>query len=105
MPIGGVPAPIPVRRWSHVTVPLGKDTTVIRRLLLVAATVLGIAVVVPGQANAYPHCKAGYTCLYQWWADSAHTIFNGYLSIGCDGTSESEGTHTGYLEFHESICR
>ena len=77
----------------------------IRRLLLVAATVLSFVVVLPtAQAQAIPVCKSGYACLYQWWADRDHTIFNGYLSVDCQGRSESEGTHSGYLEFNQARC-
>lgn len=75
----------------------------IRRLLLVAATVLGV-VLVPGQAQAIPVCRDRYTCLYQWWADRDHTIFNGYQAIDCQGGVDTVGTLSGFLEFHQARC-
>jgi len=78
---------------------------VIRRLVVVAATVFGVAVVLPAvPAQAIPVCRSGYACLYQWWADREHTVFNGFLSTDCEGVSTSSGTHTGFLEFNQARC-
>jgi hypothetical protein len=82
----------------------GKDAVVIRRLLLVAATVFGVVVVPAGPAQAIPACKSGYACLYQWWADREHTVFRGFRSIDCQGAVVSSGTLSGYLEFNQSRC-
>jgi hypothetical protein len=77
---------------------------VIRRMLLVAATVF-VAVVMPaGQAQAIPVCKSGYACLFQWWADRDHTVFNGFQSIDCQGGVVSSGTRSGFLEFNQVRC-
>ncbi|MBP2327300.1 uncharacterized protein YraI [Kibdelosporangium banguiense] len=77
----------------------------IRRLLLVAATTLGVVAVMPAaQAQAIPQCRSGYTCLYQWYQDAAHTVFAGYLSVDCRGNSASSGTRTRYLEFNQARC-
>ena len=77
----------------------------IRRLLLVAATVFSFVVVLPaGPAQAIPACKSGYACLYQWWADREHTVFNGFRSIDCQGSMVSSGKLSGYLEFNQSRC-
>ena len=76
----------------------------IRRLLLVAATVF-VAVVMPaGQAQAIPACKDRYACLYQWWADREHTVFNGFRSIDCQGGVVSSGRQSGFLEFNQVRC-
>ncbi len=76
----------------------------LRRLLLVAATVF-VAVVMPaGQAHAIPVCKNGYACLYQWWADRDHTVFNGFRSIDCQGGVDSSGKLSGFLEFNQVRC-
>lgn len=77
----------------------------IRRALVVAATVLGVAVVVPAvEAQAIPACASGHACLYQWWADPGRTVFSGYLSINCQGNAASSGTRTRYLDFTQSRC-
>lgn len=77
----------------------------IRRALVVAATVLGVAVVVPAvEATAIPMCRSGYACLYQWWADPDHTVFKGYMAIDCRGNVDSSGTRTRYLDFSQSRC-
>jgi hypothetical protein len=77
---------------------------VIRRLLLVAATVFVTVVMPAGQAQAIPVCRNGYTCLYQWWADREHTVFNGFRSIDCQGGVDSRGTLSGFLEFNQARC-
>jgi hypothetical protein len=78
---------------------------VIRRVLVVAATLLGVVAFVPAvPAQAIPHCRDGYACLYQWWADQEHTVFNGFLSIDCDGTATSSGRLTGFLVFGDAQC-
>jgi hypothetical protein len=83
----------------------GRDTTVIRRLPLAAATVLAAAVVLPtAQAQVIPACGNGYSCLYQWWADRAHTVFNGFLSVDCRGEVATSGTRSGYLVFSQAPC-
>ena len=77
----------------------------IRRLLLAAVTALAAAVVIPtAQAQAIPACGNGYSCLYQWWADRAHTVFNGYLSVDCGGNVDTFGTRSGYLVFNQARC-
>ncbi len=77
----------------------------IRRVLIVAATVLGVAGVVPAvEAQAIPACRSGYTCLYQWYADPGHTVFTGYLSIDCQGHSDSSGDRSRYLDFNQAPC-
>jgi hypothetical protein len=78
---------------------------VIRRLLLVAATVLGFVAFVPaGPAQAIPACKAGFACLYQFWADSEHTVFNGFRSVDCNRQVTTSGKLTGFLEFSQGQC-
>lgn len=95
----------PHRGMQRQQIPPGKGVTVIRRLLLVAATVFGVVVALPAtEAQAIPVCKSGYACLYQWWADRDHTIFNGFLSIDCRGVAESSGTHSGFLDFNQARC-
>ncbi|MEU7481550.1 hypothetical protein AB0A63_36630 [Lentzea sp. NPDC042327] len=76
----------------------------IRRMLLVAATALGVVLVPTGQAQAIPMCKSGYACLYQYWADSEHTVFNGFRSIDCQGRVDSSGKLSGYLQFTQARC-
>ncbi|MFJ6671828.1 hypothetical protein ACIQMJ_12035 [Actinosynnema sp. NPDC091369] len=76
----------------------------IRRLLVVVAAALGVVALVPASAQAIPVCKSGYACLYQWYADPEHTVFNGYLSIDCDGSADSSGVHRGYLVFGQARC-
>lgn len=77
----------------------------VRRLLVVAATLIGVAAVVPAvPAQAIPRCRDGYACLYQWWADAEHTVFNGFLSIDCNGVATSSGRQTGFLVFGDALC-
>ncbi|MEU5693289.1 hypothetical protein [Actinosynnema sp. NPDC020468] len=76
----------------------------IRRLLVAVVAALGVAVLVPASAQAIPVCRSGYACLYQWYADLAHTRFNGYRSVDCDGTVDSSGVQRGYMEFSQSRC-
>ena len=77
----------------------------IRRLLLAATAATALAVVLPtAQAQAIPACGNGYACLYQWWADRAHTVFNGFLSVDCSGEVTVSGTRSGYLVFSQAPC-
>ncbi|MEV4314115.1 DUF6289 family protein [Actinocrispum sp. NPDC049592] len=77
----------------------------IRRVLVVAATVLGVVGVLPAvEAQAIPVCRNGYACLYQWYADPGHTVFSGYLSVDCNGNADSSGTRTRYLDFNQAPC-
>ncbi|MEJ2856008.1 MULTISPECIES: hypothetical protein [unclassified Saccharothrix] len=76
----------------------------IRRLVVAVAAALGVVALVPATAQAIPVCKSGYACLYQWYADPEHTEFNGFLSIDCDGRSESSGVQRGYLVFGQARC-
>lgn len=77
----------------------------IRRLLLAAVTALAAVVVIPtAPAQAIPACGNGYSCLYQWWADRAHTVFNGFLSVDCSGNVDISGTRSGYLVFSQARC-
>ncbi|MFI9815937.1 hypothetical protein [Saccharothrix variisporea] len=76
----------------------------VRRLVVAVAAALGVVALVPAAAEAIPVCKSGYACLYQWYADPEHTEFNGFLSISCDGTSESSGVQRGYLVFGQARC-
>lgn len=77
----------------------------VRRALVLAATLIGVLAVVPAvPAQAIPHCRNGYACLYQWWADSEHTVFNGFLSVDCNGVATSSGRQTGFLVFGDALC-
>jgi hypothetical protein len=78
---------------------------VIRRLVIAATVALAAALVIPtAQAQAIPACGSRYACLYQWWADRAHTVFNGFLSVDCTGDVTTSGTRSGYLVFSQAPC-
>jgi hypothetical protein len=78
---------------------------VIRRLVIAATIALAAAVVIPtAQAQAIPACGDRYACLYQWWADRAHTVLNGFLSVDCTGDVTTFGTRGGYLVFSQVPC-
>jgi hypothetical protein len=77
----------------------------VRRLALVSAAVLGFTALLPATSvQAIPKCRAGYNCLYQWYADPAHDTFVGFMSIDCEGDVESSGERSRYLDFTESPC-
>ena len=77
----------------------------IRRLVIAAAAALAATVVIPtAQAQAIPACGSRYECLYQWWADREHTVFNGFRSIDCQGGVVSSGRQSGFLEFNQVRC-
>lgn len=76
----------------------------IRRLLVTVVAALGAVALVPASAQAIPVCKSGYACLYQWYADPEHTVFNGFRAINCDGTVDNSGVQRGYLVFGQARC-
>ncbi|OLF16294.1 hypothetical protein [Actinophytocola xanthii] len=77
----------------------------VRRIALVGAAVLGFTAILPATSvQAIPKCRSGYNCLYQWYADPAHTTFVGFLSIDCEGNTESSGGRSQHLHFTESPC-
>jgi hypothetical protein len=77
---------------------------VVRRLLVAVAAALGVVALAPASAQAIPMCKSGYACLYQWYADPEHTVFNGFRAIDCDGSVDSSGVQRGYLVFGQARC-
>ncbi|ROP42699.1 hypothetical protein [Saccharothrix texasensis] len=76
----------------------------IRRLLVGVVAALGVVALAPASAQAIPVCKSGYACLYQWYADPEHTVFNGFRSIDCDGSVDNSGVQRGYLVFGQARC-
>jgi hypothetical protein len=77
----------------------------IRRIALVGVAVLGFTAILPATSvQAIPKCRSGYNCLYQWYADPAHTTFVGFMSIDCDGNTDSSGERSGYLDFTQARC-
>ena len=77
----------------------------VRRILLALALAAGVTVVIPSSpAHALYPCPANYLCLHTWYADSAHTIWNGSYSINCEGTPLRLGRQVGYLVYIQGPC-
>jgi hypothetical protein len=78
----------------------------IRRLVL-AATLVAASVtpiLFTSAANAIPVCKAGYTCLYEYYSNEARTDWIGYVDIPCSGPAVIVGEQSGYFTFGEAQC-
>jgi hypothetical protein len=77
----------------------------IRRLLITAALVAAATVAGPSSpAQAFNQCPAGYMCLTTFWADQAHTHWNGSHSVNCDGVILNLGTLQGFITYSQSSC-
>lgn len=77
----------------------------VRRILLaVALTVGAIALTPSSPAQALYPCPTNYLCLHTWYADQAHTVWNGSYSINCEGTPLRLGHQVGYLVYSQQPC-
>lgn len=77
-----------------------------RGAIAAAAAVLATtAMLVPAtRADAIPMCRIGYQCSYNFFDSSEHTNRVGWRMEWCDGTSDSEGTISPYMEFLSVKC-
>jgi hypothetical protein len=79
----------------------------VRRVLVSAVLLAGaVAVVVPaGSASAIAVCKADYECVTTYYADAAHTVFNGEITRFCDGSTDTVGVLRGYAVTTQGECQ
>ncbi|MGW1062243.1 DUF6289 family protein [Micromonospora rubida] len=77
----------------------------LRRVFVAMVLAIGATALIPSApAQALYACPAGNMCLHTWYADSAHTIWNGSYSINCDAVVLRLGQQSGYLVFTKSPC-
>ncbi|GAB3137329.1 hypothetical protein GCM10027290_02880 [Micromonospora sonneratiae] len=81
--------------------------TTLRRRVAVAATVgAGLAVMLGPvtPAQAIPSCKYGYQCTYTYYSSaSMETVVGGHTRF-CDGTTDTFGTTSRWLQFTTAKC-
>jgi uncharacterized protein DUF6289 len=78
-----------------------------RRLVTTLALVLataGVPVVAAGPAQAIPACRIGYQCTRTYYATAARDLEVGGSTTFCDGSGDSWGTMTRYIEVTQAKC-
>jgi Family of unknown function (DUF6289) len=66
--------------------------------LLTSGLLLGAT---PAQAAA---CPLGWECVTTYYSDNTHTTAVGGKVEYCDGSADSWGTRSGYIDFHRQEC-
>lgn len=87
---------------------MSRRTLTIRRSLAMLAATAGAATAIifgpATPAQAIPHCRAGYQCSYFYYSSADYEDVVGGRTIFCDGTSDTFGVTTRYLEFVTAQC-
>ncbi|MGW4466254.1 DUF6289 family protein [Micromonospora sp. NBC_01796] len=84
-----------------------RNVTIRRSLAMLAATAGAATAIIVGPATpaqAIPHCRAGYQCSYVYYSAADHETVVGGRTIFCDGSSDSFGVTSRYLEFGTAQC-
>ncbi|MFK3985158.1 DUF6289 family protein [Micromonospora sp. NPDC050397] len=86
---------------------MSRRTSTIRRSLAALAVAAGAATALVGPASpaaAIPACKSGYQCTYLYFSSASYETIIGGRTNFCDGTSDSFGTTSRWLEFSSAKC-
>ena len=77
-----------------------------RAAISAAATALAATVVLAPatRADAIEMCRIDYQCSYSYYSDAQHTTMVGWRMQWCDGTSDSDGRMTHFIEFTSVEC-
>ncbi|RKR92052.1 hypothetical protein BDK92_6484 [Micromonospora pisi] len=79
----------------------------LRRTFAMVAAAAGVATALVGPASpaqAIPVCKAGYQCTYIYYSSATFETVVGGRTRFCDGTTDSFGITTRWLELASAQC-